>query len=243
MAAGQDPLSDDELTRTVWNRIVDSAEQFNEPGVFTALHGFEWTSSPEANNLHRVVIFRDNADKVRDLVPFSNYDSSDPEDLWSWLQAYQDDKEGKVFAIPHNGNLSNGLMFDDTTLDGKALTADYAERRSLWEPLYEVTQIKGDGETHPALSANDEFADYWRWDKGNFGLYGKQPDMLPREYARQALMRGLKYEASLGANPFKFGLVERKHTRIRLGCHATPRGLRDQRNPHDGARLCWLGLR
>jgi hypothetical protein len=207
MAAGQDPLSDDELTRTFWNRTVDSAEQFNEPGVFTALHGFEWTSSPEANNLHRVVIFRDNADKVRDLVPFSNYDSSDPEDLWSWLQAYQDDKEGKVFAIPHNGNLSNGLMFDDTTLDGKALTADYAERRSLWEPLYEVTQIKGDGETHPVLSPNDEFADYWRWDKGNFGLYGKQPDMLPREYARQALMRGLKYEASLGANPFKFGLI------------------------------------
>jgi hypothetical protein len=207
MAKRLDPLNDNELVRGVWNRLVDATERFNEPGVFTALHGFEWTSSPEANNLHRVVIFRDDAEKVRDLVPFSNYDSADPEDLWAWLQAYQEDKDGKVLAIPHNGNLSNGLMFDDTTLGGEPLTADYAERRSFWEPLYEVTQIKGDGETHPALSPNDEFADYWRWDKGNFALYGKKPDMLPREYARQALARGLKYEAALGANPFKFGMI------------------------------------
>lgn len=207
MAKREDPLDDDELVRSVWKRLVDATERYNEPGVFTALHGFEWTSVPEANNLHRVVIFRDDADKVRDLVPFSNYDSADPEDLWAWLQAYQDDKDGKVLAIAHNGNLSNGLMFDDKTLGGEPLTADYAERRSFWEPLYEVTQIKGDGETHPALSPNDEFADYWRWDKGNFGTYGKKPDMLPREYARQALARGLKYEATLDANPFKFGMI------------------------------------
>jgi len=207
MVAREDPLEDDDLVRTVWNRIVDSAERFNDPGVFTALHGFEWTSTPEANNLHRVVIFRDDAARVRDLVPFSNYDSSDPEDLWKWLQNYQHNTGGRVLAIAHNGNLSNGLMFDDKTLGGKPLTRDYAERRSFWEPLYEVTQIKGDGETHPSLSPNDEFADYWRWDKGNFGLYGKKPDMLPREYARQALMRGLKYEAKLGVNPFKFGMI------------------------------------
>jgi len=207
MAAGEDPLGDDGLVRTIWNRIVDSAERYNEPGVFTALHGFEWTSSPEANNLHRVVIFRDNADKVRDLVPFSNYDSSDPEDLWKWMRDYQRNTGGQVLAIPHNGNLSNGLMFDDKTLGGEAFTRDYAERRAFWEPLYEVTQIKGDGETHPAFSPNDEFADYWRWDKGNFGTYGKKRDMLPREYARQALMRGLKYEAKLGVNPFKFGMI------------------------------------
>ena len=206
MAAREDPLDDDDLTRTVWNRIVDSAEQFNEPGVFTALHGFEWTSSYEANNLHRVVVFRDNADKVRDLVPFSNYDSSDPEDLWRWLQNYERNTGGHVLAIPHNGNLSNGLMFDDKTLGGEPFTRDYAERRAFWEPLYEVTQIKGDSETHPALSPNDEFADYWRWDKGNFAV-GKKPGMLPREYARQALMRGLKYEAELGVNPFKFGMI------------------------------------
>jgi hypothetical protein len=207
MAKGKDPLDDDDLTRTSWNRIVSSAEKYNQPGVFTALHGFEWSSSPEANNLHRVVMFRDGADKVGDLIPFSNYDSPDPEKLWDWMAAYQKNTRGRVLAIPHNGNLSNGLMFDDVTLSGKPLTKAYVERRSLWEPIYEVTQIKGDGETHPALSPNDEFADYWRWDKGNFGLAGKKPDMLPREYARQALMRGLKYEAKLGTNPFKFGMI------------------------------------
>jgi len=207
MSARDDPIADDDLSRTIWNRIVDSAERFNEPGVFTTLHGFEWTSSLEANNLHRVVVFRDGAGRVRDLIPFSNYDSTDPEDLWQWLQTYERATGGRVLAIPHNGNLSNGLMFDDRTLSGKKLTRDYAERRGRWEPLYEVTQIKGDGETHPTLSPNDEFADYYRWDKGNFGLYGKKPEMLPREYARQALMRGLDYEARLGANPFKFGMI------------------------------------
>ena len=207
MSKGKDPLDDDDLTRTIWNRIVGSAETYNEPGVFTALHGFEWTSSPDGNNLHRNVIFRDGAAKVRDLIPFSNYDSADPEKLWDWMEAYQKKTNGRVLAIPHGGNLSNGLMFDDVTLSGKPLKKAYAERRSLWEPLYEVTQIKGDGETHPALSPNDEFADYYRWDKGNFGLYGKKPDMLPREYARQALMRGLKYEDKLGMNPFKFGMI------------------------------------
>ena len=181
MAAGNDPLKNDPLTRSIWNRIVASAEAFNQPGAFTALHGFEWSSSYEANNLHRVVVFRDDADKVEDLVPFSNYDSSDPEDLWAWLRDYETRTGGQVLAIPHNGNLSNGLMFDEVTLAGEPLTRDYAERRAKWEPLYEATQIKGDGETHPALSPNDEFADYYRWDKGNFGLYGKKPDMLPRE--------------------------------------------------------------
>ena len=207
LSSGNDPLNNDDLTRTIWNRIVDAAEKYNEPGDFTALHGFEWTSNLESNNLHRVVVFRDDSDEVRDLVPFSNYDSSDPEDLWAWMQSYQDRTGGRVLAIPHNGNLSNGLMFDDKTFDGKPLSREYAERRAFWEPLYEVTQIKGDGETHHALSPNDEFSNYWRWDKGNFAYYGKKPNMLPREYARQALMRGLKYEAELGANPFKFGMI------------------------------------
>jgi hypothetical protein len=140
-------------------------------------------------------------------VPFSNYDSSDPEDLWAWMDAWQRRTGGRVLAIPHNGNLSNGLMFDDVTLAGEPIDRDYAERRALWEPLYEVTQIKGDGETHPALSPNDEFADYYRWDRGNFGLYAKEPEMLPREYARQALQRGLAFEEELGVNPFKFGMI------------------------------------
>ncbi len=207
MAALKDPIANDDLTRTIWNRIVDSAERFNEPGVFTSLHGFEWSSSPDANNMHRVVMFRDDADRVEDLVPFSNYDSSDPEDLWEWMEAYEADTGGRVLAIPHNGNLSNGLMFDDVRLNGDPLDIVYAERRMRWEPLYEVTQVKGDGETHPMLSPNDEFADYYTWDRGNFGMELKTPDMLPREYAREALARGLVYEEEIGANPFKFGMI------------------------------------
>jgi len=207
MSVQKDPLKDDALTRTVWNRIVDYAEQFNEPGVFTALHGFEWTSSYLSNNLHRIVIFRDGERDVKDLVPFSNYDSSDPEKLWNWMEGYTARTGGHVLAIPHNGNLSNGLMFDDVTFNGEPLTREYAERRSLWEPLYEVTQIKGDGEAHPVLSPNDEFADYYTWDKGNFAMAEKKPDMLPREYAREALKRGLAKQKDLGVNPFKFGMI------------------------------------
>ncbi|MCE8556580.1 DUF3604 domain-containing protein [Ruegeria sp. PrR005] len=202
-----DMIQDDNLQRTMWNRIVDSAERFNEPGVFTALHGFEWSSGPDANNLHRVVMFRDDADKVEDLVPFSTYDSTDPEDLWDWLEAYEENTGGQVMAFAHNGNLSNGLMFDDVRMNGEPLDIAYAERRARWEPVYEVTQMKGDGETHPMLSPNDEFSDYYTWDRGNFGTELKTPEMLPREYARQALARGLKYEEEIGANPFKFGMI------------------------------------
>ena len=207
MSANSDPLDNDELTRTYWNRIVESAERYNEPGVFTALHGFEWTSSTNLNNLHRIVMFRDGGDRVEDLVPFSNYDSSDPEDLWDWLEAYENRTGGQVMAFAHNGNLSNGLMFDDVRANGRRMNAAYAERRMRWEPVYEVTQIKGDGETHPLLAPNDEFADYYSWDKGNFGSELKTPDMLPREYAREALARGLAIEERIGANPFKFGLI------------------------------------
>ena len=207
MQAGNDPIDDDALTRTIWNRIVDVAERYNEPGVFTALHGFEWTSSYQANNLHRIVMFRDDAEKVEDLIPISNYDSSDPEDLWDWMELYEQNTGGQVMAFPHNGNLSNGLMFDDQRMNGEPIDIEYAERRMRWEPLYEVTQIKGDGETHPAFSPNDEFADYYTWDRGNFGTEFKTQEMLPREYARQALARGLKYEAEIGVNPFKFGMI------------------------------------
>jgi len=209
MEARKDPLAgNDDLTRTLWERITAAAEKFNEPGRFTALIGFEWTSSPDGNNLHRNVIFRDGKDEADQIIPFSNYDSSDPEDLWAWMQAYEEKTSGQVLAIPHGGNLSNGLMFDDVTLtDRKDLNRDYAERRMRWEPIYEVTQIKGDGEAHPSLSPNDEFADYGTWDKGSFGAEPKTAEMLPREYAREALKRGLEYEERLGVNPFKFGMI------------------------------------
>ncbi|SMP36643.1 DUF3604 domain-containing protein [Shimia sagamensis] len=207
MMANVDPLDDGDLTRTFYNRIVEAAEHHNLPGVFTAIHGFEWTSSRDANNLHRVVMFRDNADKVADIIPFSNYDSSDPEDLWDWMEAYEARTGGRVMAMPHNGNLSNGLMFNDVRENGEPIDVEYAERRMRWEPLYEVTQIKGDGETHPMLSPNDEFSDYYTWDRGNFGTELKTPEMLPREYARTTLARGLKFEQEIGVNPFKFGMI------------------------------------
>ncbi len=207
MGAGKDPLADKAVERTMWERITEYAEQFNQPGVFTALIGYEWTSSPEGNNLHRNVIFRDGKAKADRMLPFSNYDSSDPEDLWKWMVTYEEKTGGRLLAIPHNGNLSNGLMFDDVTLTTKKpLDRDYAGRRMRWEPLYEVTQIKGDGETHPSLSPNDEFADYGTWDKGSFAS-SKIPGMIPKEYAREALKRGLKFEQKIGANPFKFGMV------------------------------------
>ncbi len=191
-----------------WEHITKVADQYNEPGRFTAFVGFEWTSHPNGNNLHRVVVFRDAQDKARQVIPISRDDTTDPEKLWEWMAGYEMKTGGKVLAIPHNGNLSNGLMFDVVTLTTKKpLDRDYAERRMRWEPLYEVTQMKGDGETHPLLSARDEFASFERWDRGSFGPQPKTKDMLPREYAREALKRGLAYETTLGVNPFKFGLI------------------------------------
>ena len=208
MASLKDPLKGNEaLTRTMWQRLTASAEKFNEPGKFTALIGFEWTSSPAGNNLHRNVIFRDGKAQADQIIPISNYDTQDPEELWKWMAAYEQKTGGHLLAIAHNGNLSNGLMFDDVTYAKKKLTKDYAQRCMRWEPVYEVTQMKGDGEAHPSLSPNDEFADYGTWDKGSFGPEPKKPDMLPREYAREAYKRGLAYEQKLGANPFKFGMI------------------------------------
>ncbi|MCU7844106.1 MAG: DUF3604 domain-containing protein [Candidatus Thiodiazotropha sp. (ex Monitilora ramsayi)] len=202
-----DPMAGTGMMETYWKMTTEAAEQHNQPGQFTALIGYEWTSGPSGNNLHRIVVFRDGKDRADQIVPLSAYDTEDPEALWDWLQSYESKTGGKVLALAHNGNLSNGLMFDDVTLSGKPLSADYAARRQRWEPIYEVTQIKGDGETHPALSPDDEFADFVTWDKGSFGAQRKTPDMLPREYARAALQRGLAYEQKLGVNPFKFGML------------------------------------
>jgi len=209
MQALDDPFAGDtKMATTAWQRITEAAEKYNEPGRFTAIIGFEWTSAPNGNNLHRVILLRDNKDKADTFIPLSYYDSGDPEDLWKWMADYEAKTGGRMLAIPHNGNLSNGLMFDDVTLTTKKpLDRDYAERRAKWEPVYEVTQPKGDGEAHPALSPNDEFADFETWDKGGFGPELHKPEMLPHEYAREALKRGLAYEDKLGANPFKFGMI------------------------------------
>ncbi|MGW8370032.1 MAG: DUF3604 domain-containing protein, partial [Gammaproteobacteria bacterium] len=161
--------------RNAWERTIDAAEKYNEPGRFTAFIGYEWTSQvPPGQNLHRVVIYRDGADRARQTVPATTYPpqgSTDPEYLWQKLQEYEDQTGGQLLAIAHNGNLSNGLMFPLVNhVTGRPITRDYAETRARWEPLYEATQIKGDGEAHPLLSPNDEFADYGTWDKGNLNL-------------------------------------------------------------------------
>jgi hypothetical protein len=209
MQALKDPFAGDtEMAKTAWEREIDAAEKYNEPGRFSTIIGFEWTSGPDGNNLHRNVLFRDGKEKAEQVIPISYYDTGDPEDLWKWMADYEAKTGGRMLAIPHNGNLSNGLMFDDVTLTTKKpLDRDYAERRMKWEPVYEVTQPKGTGEAHPALSPNDEFANFEIWDKGSFGPEPHTPDMLPKEYAREAYKRGLAYEEKLGANPFKFGLI------------------------------------
>jgi len=204
---GNNPLTDSALTRSIWEEIIDHAENHNKPGKFTAFIGYEWSSSPAGNNLHRVVVMRDDAAEAKQVLPFGSYDSSDPEDLWRWMAGYEQKTGGRVLAIAHNGNISNGAMFATETQSGKRINRDYAERRSTWEPLYEVTQMKGDGEAHPLLSPDDEFADYENWDRGNWNGELKKPEMLPHEYARGALKIGLQQEERVGINPFKFGLI------------------------------------
>ena len=200
--------ADPEMMKPVWQRVVDAAERHNEPGKFSALIGYEWTSLIEGNNMHRVVVYRDNADKAIQTLPYTNEDSSDPEDLWKELEAYEEKTGGSILAIPHNGNLSNGMMFSDRRVNGKKFGGDYVRRRHQWEPLYEVTQIKGDGEAHPFLSPDDEFADYETWAFGNLDLSAvKQDEMLQYEYARSALKLGLDYQEKFGVNPFEFGMI------------------------------------
>ena len=200
--------------RSTWEKIIAAAERYNEPGRFSAFIGYEWTSQvPPGNNLHRVVVYRDGGDKAAQTEPFTTLPplgSTTPEDLWKALQAYEEKSGGRVLAIAHNGNLSNGMMFPEeiNPATQEPLSRDYAATRARWEPLYEVTQIKGDGETHPLLSPNDELADYETWDKGNLNLSEiKKPEMLAGEYARSALETGLQLEARLGVNPYKFGMI------------------------------------
>lgn len=194
-----------------WKQTIDAAEQFNDPGRFTAFIGYEWTSNTGGNNLHRNVIFRDDASFARQVEPFTvypPYGSDNPVHLWEWMQAFEDKTGGDVLAIAHNGNLSNGRMFPTVEAFGDRIDRDYMETRAKWERLYEVTQTKGTGEAHPFLSPNDEFSNFELWDKGNLdGSVAKTNEMLQYEYARAALKNGLMLEAKRGANPYKFGLI------------------------------------
>ena len=214
---GVNPFSSDEAAVSIWKRFVALADSYNDPGNFTALTGFEWTSTPKGDNLHRVVMFADGAEKTSQIVPYSMFDSDDPEDLWKFLSTYEANTGGRAISPAHNGNTSNGLMFDGKDFKGKKITPAYAEARMRFEPLYEVTQIKGDGETHPLLSADDEFADFERWDVSNLaGSAPKEQWMLQYEYARSALKLGLKLGDKLGVNPYKFGLFGASDTHTAL---------------------------
>jgi hypothetical protein len=198
--------------RSAWEDNIKAAEKYNDPGRYTALIGYEWTSNTGGNNLHRVVVYRDGGDKASVTEPYTTLQpqgSDNPRDLWKWMKEYEDKTGGQVLAIPHNGNLSNGIMFPiRDTFTGESFDRAYAETRSKWEPLYEVTQIKGDGEAHSFLSPNDEFADYETWDQGNLDLSApKKKDMLQYEYARSALQIGLQLQRELGVNPYKFGMI------------------------------------
>ncbi len=196
----------------VWEKIIKTADSYNEPGRFTALIGFEWTSIPKGMNLHRNVILRDDGYRASQVVPMTTQPplgSTDPLDLYQWLEDYEKNTGGRALALAHNGNLSNGWMFPvDRTYAGGRVNKEYVALRAKWEPLYEVTQIKGDGETHPSLSPDDEFADYGTWDVANLDITElKKPGMVNREYAREALKQGLALEKKFGTNPYKFGMV------------------------------------
>tara|TARA_B110000902_G_scaffold199233_1_gene226151 strand:- start:12 stop:1904 length:1893 start_codon:yes stop_codon:yes gene_type:complete len=189
-----------------WNDIVASAERHNDPGTFTSLIGWEWSSIPTGANLHRIVISPDGAEKSNQYLPFGSNQSQYPEDLWTWLGETQKRTGARFIAIPHNSNISKGYMFDTTTLRGEEITADYATRRIAWEPIAEITQIKGDSETRSNLSPEDEFADFENYEhyiqNGPVNYVGSAAD-----YIRPALKRGLAIEQKVGVNPYKFGLI------------------------------------
>jgi hypothetical protein len=203
------PAMDPKFAKAVWEKNTAIMDRYNDPGRFTTFIAFEWTSNAGGgDNLHRNVIYRDGKDKADRALPLTTFESENPEDLWKWMETWEGSTGGKLLAIPHNGNLSNGRMFELTTFEGKPLTRDWAAARQQWEPLVEVIQVKGQSESHPALSTTDEFAaGYELWDRGNLIMTPKKPEMLQYEYLRQALENGLKVEQDLGANPFKYGMA------------------------------------
>ena len=212
-------LPGSEAYRSAWEETMQAAEKYNDPGRFTAFIGWEWTSNTGGNNLHRVLIYRDGEEKAGRMEPYTTLKplgSDNPRDLWKWMQNYENKTGGRILAIAHNGNLSNGIMFPYIeSFTDKKVDLDYVQTRAKWEPLYEATQIKGDGETHPFLSPNDEFADYETWDQGNLDLsVEKKQDMFQYEYARSALQLGLQLEQELGVQSLQV-----RHDRVHRQSH------------------------
>ncbi len=219
-ASALDLHQDRELLGDLWREGTATADRFNDPGRFTAFIGYEWTAMPGGNNLHRNVIFRDGAERADQVLPFSTLDSQDVEDLWRHLDEYERSTGGQVLAIPHNANGSNGLMFAGSDATGQAMSRDYATTRARWEPLIEVTQIKGDAEAHPLLSPDDRFADFETWDDHNYARQPKEERMLRHEYARGALKLGLELEQQIGVNPYRFGMLGSSDTHTSLAAVA-----------------------
>ncbi|MDI9245341.1 DUF3604 domain-containing protein [Marinobacter sp. CHS3-4] len=201
-------LLKDSMREPVWNRIVEAAEDNNEPGKFTAFIGWEWTSFPNGANLHRVVFTDTGGEVAKQFLPYSTTDSSKPEDLWNWLDQTSGSTGADFVAIPHNSNISKGMMFNDVDSNGHPITASYARTRMRWEPIVEVTQVKGDSEAHPDLSPNDPFADFETFEHVmSFGAKEEKEFDQVGNYARSALKRGLQIEDRTGVNPYKFGMI------------------------------------
>ena len=202
-------LTDPKWAKTFWESATATMEKYNEPGRFTAFIAYEWTSNAGGgNNLHRNVIYRDGKQLADQVLPMTTFVSENPEDLWKWMADWEKKTGGQLLAIPHNGNLSNGRMFELQKFMGGPMTKEWAEQRQKYEPLFEAIQMKGQSESHPSLSTTDEFAvGYELWDRGNLALVPKKPGMIEHEYLRQALKDGLKLEQELGVNPFKYGLA------------------------------------
>jgi len=206
-----DPERQRKTSTSIWTGHSTLVERYNEPGKFTAFMGFEYTLMPSGNNLHRVVMFRDGKSRTDQVLPYDPGQGDTPvSQLWDYMDDYEKRTGGKVLAIPHNSNLSNGLMFELVGPGGGPMTAEYARRRAAHEPVVEITQIKGDSEAHPFLSPNDEFAGYGTagWELGNLTMQAvKKPQDFAGEYIREALKRGLAIEAKTGVNPYKFGVI------------------------------------
>jgi len=196
-------FSDPTIMKSIWEKIIETADKHNQPGKFTTFPAFEWTSNPNNRNLHRVVLFQ-NSDNLPKL-PYSSLNSEKPEDLWAWMEETRANG-ATLFAVPHNGNASDGLMFSLTDSYGNPLTKAYTETRMKNEPLYEISQIKGSSDTHPDLSPNDEFADFEIWDY-TLGTTAERPTHRKGSYARQAFLEGIKLENEGIGNPFKYGII------------------------------------
>jgi hypothetical protein len=194
-------MDDMDLQKSAWENQKKITNKHYEPGKFTTLIAFEWTSIPQGQNLHRNVFFRD--DKGPEVV-FSQFDSDKPEDLWTYMETQR--KMGhEVFAIPHNGNVSNSMMYAPWTSDMGVITPKWAKRRQRNEVATEIIQTKGQSETHPAMSPNDEFAEFEIF--AHLLGTGGQIGQVDNSYVRQGLIRGIGFKEAIGVNPFKYGFV------------------------------------